>query len=149
MNTNLNFFVYGTLKPGEVNHWVCAPYIATIQPAIVSGRLYHLPFGYPAVTIEEDGIVQGYLCSFTASKIVSILDEFEQHDPQTFEHLAPGRAFAANQYSRKLLTIFTPKRSRLGYAWGYVMTREQIRCLSGQWVPGGIWSSRSHPSITL
>lgn len=146
MDINLDFFVYGTLKPGEANHWVCAPYIANIQAAIALGRLYRLPFGYPAMTTEEEGIVQGYLCSFTEPQIVSILDEFEQHDPHQFEQVAPGQIFDANQYCRKLLTLYTPKRSPLGCAWGYVMTHEQIRRLSGQLVPEGNWNSQHNVS---
>lgn len=149
VDANLNFFVYGTLKPGEVNHWVCASYITAIQPAIVAGRLYHLPLGYPAITTVEEGIVHGYLCSFDDPQVVSILDEFEQHDPQALERVAPGQSLDAYQYSREVLALFTPKRSPLGSAWGYVMTCEQIRCLRGNLVPEGNWHSNYKPSDDL
>ncbi|MDX2243783.1 MAG: gamma-glutamylcyclotransferase family protein [Leptolyngbyaceae cyanobacterium bins.302] len=139
-SANLNVFVYGTLKPGEVNYRICAPYVVAAQAAIVTGRVYHLPFGYPAMTIEEEGVVHGVLLSFASSEILAILDEFEQHDPATFEQLAPEQSLNENQYHRVLLKPFTPKQSPLGVAWGYVMNRQQIRCLQGQIVPGGRWS---------
>jgi len=135
----IRIFTYGTLKPGEINHRVCALDVVEAQPAIAIGRVYHLPFDYPAMTVEENGLVYGYLLTFTKAEILSKLDQFEQHDPQTFQRVAPGHTFAENQYNRQLLPIFTPKRVPLEPAWGYVMTREQIRRLNGQPVLDGCW----------
>lgn len=138
----IRVFTYGTLKPGEVNHRVCAPDVVEAHPAIAIGRVYHLPFDYPAMTLEEPGVVHGYVLTFAIPGILAKLDQFEQHDQATFERVAPGHSFAANQYSRQLLSIFTPKQAPLEPAWGYVMTREQIHRLNGQLVPGGCWQGR-------
>ncbi len=138
----IHVFTYGTLKPGEINHQVCAADVVEAQPAIAIGRLYHLPFDYPAMTLEPDDIVQGYLLTFTSPEVLIRLDEFEQHDPEAFQRVAPGQCFAANQYQRQWLPILTPQRQPLVSAWGYVMTPEQISRLNGKLVPIGNWQGQ-------
>lgn len=138
----IRIFVYGTLQPGEVNHRVCAADVVEAQPAIAIGRVYHLPFDYPAMTPEEPGWVQGYLLTFSTTAILAKLDQFEQHDPDTFAEIAPGHSLATHQYSRQLITVFSPQHIRLKPAWGYVMTREQIHHLKGELVPDGCWEGR-------
>lgn len=141
MPTLTYVFVYGTLKPGEVNYSVCADSVVHVQPAIAQGRLYHLPFGYPAMTLGAAEIVQGFVLSFADPSILTILDEFEQHDHETFQQLAPEQFLAANQYQRVILETHTPKRSPLMHAWGYVMTLEQVVRLNGVRLATGCWSS--------
>jgi gamma-glutamylcyclotransferase (GGCT)/AIG2-like uncharacterized protein YtfP len=135
----IRVFTYGTLKPGEINHRVCAAHVVETQPAIAIGRLYHLPFDYPAMTLEEQGVVQGYVLTFSEPEILAALDDFEQHDPETFQQVAPGQSLTANQYSRLLLNVFTPDQIPLKPAWSYVMTRSQIQQLQGIPVPNGWW----------
>ncbi|MBD2327448.1 gamma-glutamylcyclotransferase [Alkalinema sp. FACHB-956] len=49
----INVFVYGTLKPGHAAYdRFCAGKTIAEVAAIVPGRLYHLPLGYPAMTLE-------------------------------------------------------------------------------------------------
>lgn len=133
----IRVFTYGTLKPGEINHRVCAADVVEVQPAIAIGRLYHLPFEYPAMTLEEKGIVQGYVLTFSQPEILAALDQFEQHDPETFQQVAPRQSLDDSQYSRLLLNVFTPHQTPLDPAWGYVMTRSQIEQLQGVPVPNG------------
>jgi gamma-glutamylcyclotransferase (GGCT)/AIG2-like uncharacterized protein YtfP len=52
----LTLFFYGTLKRGHVNHdRFCRGYLR-VEEATVRGRLYDLPFGYPALVVPEEDI---------------------------------------------------------------------------------------------
>jgi gamma-glutamylcyclotransferase (GGCT)/AIG2-like uncharacterized protein YtfP len=142
MTEHIQVFVYGTLKPGEVNYRICAPYVLKAQPAITIGQVYHLPFNYPAMTIATQGVVHGSLLSFADAEILSILDNFEQHDPATFRRIFPEYAVEAYQYSRKRIKTYTPRQTPLTDAWGYVMEFDQIHQLKGLLIPAGYWSQQ-------
>ncbi|MDD9266348.1 gamma-glutamylcyclotransferase [Paenibacillus sp. GCM10023248] len=45
-------FVYGTLLVGESNHAVAAPYVKSVQPGTVYGRLFDVG-AYPALVLAE------------------------------------------------------------------------------------------------
>ncbi|UBF27838.1 gamma-glutamylcyclotransferase [Kovacikia minuta CCNUW1] len=150
MNDRLNVFVYGTLKPGEVNDWLYAEHEVKACPAIVYGQLYALPLGYPAMTLSpppslspssSPPIVHGFLLTFASAGILPILDEFEQHDPEELKRHAPGQPPEQNQYERHLVEVFDPQHSPLGLAWSYTMTPKQIYRLGGVLVPDGKWNS--------
>lgn len=143
MTSITRVFVYGTLKPGEVNHKICEGYVVDSQPAIAQGKLYHLPFGYPAMTLTGTDAIHGFILSFVDVEILNILDEFEQHEPEVFTRFAPEQSLAANQYQRELIKVSIPKSSSVETAWGYVMTSEQIRRLSGIPVANGHWSQHN------
>lgn len=135
----IRVFVYGTLKPGAVNHWVCARQVLASQPAIAFGRLYSLPFGYPALT-PGDQPVQGFVLSFAPdSDILPLLDAFEQHDPQVFQRFAPGMAIHAYGYQRQQISVFNPQQQPIGQAWAYRMTTEQVERLGGVPIMSGQW----------
>lgn len=54
-----SIFVYGTLMKGFDNHEkFLSDYITEQKKGWMKGKLYHLPYGYPAV-IEGEGIVRG------------------------------------------------------------------------------------------
>jgi gamma-glutamylcyclotransferase (GGCT)/AIG2-like uncharacterized protein YtfP len=137
----LNVFVYGTLKPGEINDWVWAKETVTVCPAIAPGQLYALPFGYPAMVAGCAGSewVHGFLLSLTNPESLTRLDEFEQHDPDEFRHYAPGLLLHQHQYQRQPIETFEPNRNRLMTAWAYLMTAEQVRRLGGILLPDGLW----------
>ncbi|HEY9617489.1 MAG TPA: gamma-glutamylcyclotransferase family protein [Microcoleaceae cyanobacterium] len=124
-------FVYGTLQPGERNYRVCEVYVVASQPAIVQGSLYHLPFGYPALTLEGDRAIQGVLFSLAGPKALAILDEFEQHDPIALQQLVPNYPAAKLQYHRRSIAVMNLEQQVIGAAWAYVMTKEQIDRLGG------------------
>lgn len=136
----IRVFVYGTLKPGEANYRVCEPYVVGAHPAIAPGGLYQLPFDYPAMTLEDPGEVQGCLLTFTDPAILDILDEFEQHDPETFLRLMPDRDIAHHQYQRQRIPLLSLERSPTESAWAYIMTRHQVTQLNGVTIPTGQWS---------
>lgn len=48
-------FVYGTLMRGQANHARYCTDALTIEPAVATGRLYHLPTGFPAMVEADEG----------------------------------------------------------------------------------------------
>lgn len=131
----LSVFVYGTLMPGEIGYQqFCAGRVSQSQPAIAPGHLYHLPAGYPAMT-PGTGWVQGWVLQFSDSKILSVLDQYEDYDP--------NRAPSDNLYDRQQVAVLTPTQQPLGLAWIYLMRTESVRALAGQYLPSGRWRAAS------
>ncbi|MDY6796104.1 MAG: gamma-glutamylcyclotransferase family protein [Actinomycetota bacterium] len=61
---SLPIFVYGTLKPGEKLFHHISHAIKEVVPAVIPGRLYDTPFGYPLLVNpcgEEGSLVMGVL----------------------------------------------------------------------------------------
>jgi gamma-glutamylcyclotransferase (GGCT)/AIG2-like uncharacterized protein YtfP len=136
-------FAYGTLKPGEINYPICDRWVTNTQPAIASGLLYQLPFGYPAMVACADGIVHGVILSFADSAILQKLDEFEQHDLALFQRYFPNQSLEANQYQRQAIEVFKPIGRSFGSAWVYLMTSPQVQQIGGVLLPDGDWKSNS------
>jgi gamma-glutamylcyclotransferase (GGCT)/AIG2-like uncharacterized protein YtfP len=145
MEAGLRVFVYGSLKPGEINDWVYAGSTLEAQTAIAYGQLYALPLGYPAMTSGKS-LVYGYLLSFASLDILPILDQFEQHDLEALKRCAPEQSFEQSQYERRLIEVFKQNRSRLGFAWAYTMTTEQVSQLGGIRLTCGNWNSAKQRS---
>lgn len=130
----LKVFVYGTLKPGEVNYPAyCEGWVIRTEAAMVFGRLYDLPLGYPALT-AGDSPVYGYLLTFSDPDVLLRLDELESYDLSQPDEV--------NEYSRIWLDVFDLNHQPLGQAWGYRMQPAQIQALGGVLVPEGEWSGQ-------
>ncbi|URR35938.1 gamma-glutamylcyclotransferase [Thermosynechococcus sp. HN-54] len=132
--TTLRLFVYGTLKPGYQPHdKLCRPWLSAHQPALVKGRIYHLPMGYPGMTAEE-GWVQGELLIFNDSPatLLSRIDAFEGYSPSLAPHL--------NVYNRQEVPVYDLNHQPLGTAWAYIMSTEWVREANGEWLPEGVWN---------
>lgn len=134
----INIFVYGTLKPSEKNYAICASHVVVSQPALTDGRLYELPLGYPAMTLEA-GTVYGTVLSFANASILQILDAYERHDPEEFYTHAPHQCLEQNEYDRQSIAVYDQTRQCLGNAWSYLMTEAQIQRLGGILLPDGQW----------
>ncbi|MGF1487705.1 MAG: gamma-glutamylcyclotransferase [Prochloraceae cyanobacterium] len=128
----LKFFVYGTLKPGEINYNIyCKDLVIEEKLALAKGILYDLPLGYPAI-IEGEGWVKGYLLTFKDKSISNTLDALEDYQP--------GRSPLENEYYRKLITVYNPKQIQIGLAWGYFMTWEKVKKFKGIKNLSGCWN---------
>jgi gamma-glutamylcyclotransferase (GGCT)/AIG2-like uncharacterized protein YtfP len=125
-NVNIKIFVYGSLKPDEFNYFVCADRVVSVEAAIAYGSLFHLPLGYPAMTLGTVPI-QGYILTFTDAEILLLLDDFE------------------DEYERQLIDTFTLDAQFLTQAWAYLMSIAQINQLKGIPVLDGNWSHKKYP----
>lgn len=140
----IHLFVYGTLKPGERSFHLCARDMVAACTAIAQGQLYHLPLGYPAMTLAGEGIVQGVLLSFAEAQILERLDAYEQHDPVQVQRCNSAIVVADVEYQRNWIALADPQGIPLGHAWTYTMTPQQICSLGGQYLPQGIWLGQTH-----
>ena len=52
----LVFFVYGTLKRGHPNHERFCQGVLEVKEAMARGRLYVLPFGFPALVVPAQDV---------------------------------------------------------------------------------------------
>jgi gamma-glutamylcyclotransferase (GGCT)/AIG2-like uncharacterized protein YtfP len=131
MSNKLRIFVYGTLKPGEVNYQrYCAGKVIEEKSAMTFGNLFDLPLGYPAMTPGES-IVHGFLLTFTDSTILSVLDKLEDYNS--------NRIPEENEYYRQEIEIYDLDRKSLGLAWVYLMNFTQIQQLGGMIISSGCW----------
>ena len=129
---SLKVFVYGTLKPGEVNYKrYCAGQVVEEKRAIALGQLFDLPLGYPAMTPGESP-VQGFVLTFTDPTLLSLLDKLEDYEPQ--------RALEENEYYRQQIETYDFEGQTLGLAWAYLMTSEQVQRFQGVPILSGWWS---------
>ncbi len=129
----LRVFVYGTLKPGQVNfERYCGGDRTTATPLLaqVRGKLFELSLGYPAMTLG-DTWVKGYLLELTNESILVALDGLEDYHPH--------RAEAQNEYQRKDVEVFEAEGRSLGLAWTYFMTPQKVEQYSGKWIASGEW----------
>ena len=52
----LTLFVYGTLKKGHSNHDHFCRGVLDVREATARGRLYDLPFGFPALVVPKEDV---------------------------------------------------------------------------------------------
>ena len=132
-------FVYGTLKPGEAAYRrYCQPQVVSAQPTLVQGDLFHLPQGYPALTVG-DRWIKGFRLQLQDDRAIAAIDEFEDYDP--------SRSATENLYVRQQWPIFSPVQHPWGTAWVYWMGRQRIHALGGVVVTSGNWSRQQWPSL--
>lgn len=127
----MRLFVYGTLKPGEINfEFYCGGKVTEMIPASTQGHLYALPVGYPAMT-TGDGNVSGFLFKLEDETVLSDIDELEDYHP--------NRPSTENLYEREWLTLYDHSGEVLGEAWGYRMAFWRVQQLGGVFLPSGCW----------
>lgn len=133
----LQVFVYGTLKPGySAYEQLCRSTVVRATAAQARGQLYHLPLGYPAMTLGNDW-VQGYLLGFSTLDLLPTLDDYEDYDPR--------QSGANNLYNRELIEVFTPTTPEqsqhilLTRAWVYLMDLKRVNSIGGIYLPSGDW----------
>jgi len=82
---SLPFFVYGTLRPGEVNHDLfLRGRLCSEEPGRLAGALLYDGPGYPYAVEEAGGTVAGELLTPRAdayAELLAALDELEEYTP--------------------------------------------------------------------
>lgn len=122
-------FVYGTLLSGMSNHNRYCGDALTIEPAVTTGRLYHLPYGFPAMFDTPDGQVFGEVITFPdIVKSLERLDVLEGYSPS-----------GASHYVRVIKHVKVLKDCCIVPAWVYVYPKHKSRATfssvsSGRWV---------------
>ena len=150
----LNMFFYGTLKRGHANHdRFCRGYLR-VEEARTRGWLYDLPFGYPALVIDEEDVravgtadpasdaSEQRSLGLTGARLLDgprVSGElFAFSDPEErlpaldlLEGFDP--AGRSSLYRRVLIPVETSGGAGL-LAWAYAVERS-----SGVHLPGGRW----------
>lgn len=83
----LPVLVYGTLRRGMANHDRFCFDVLDVVPAWTTGRLYDLPYGFPAMVAAADGRVIGELLAFPDPAVaIRRLDQLEGFRPDGPRH---------------------------------------------------------------
>lgn len=136
METPAAFFVYGTLKRGQINHELLAPFALSIERGSVRGTLYDLG-DFPAL-VEGDADAWGEIVRVNRSalpRLVPVLDRLEDYQPEN-----P----AGSMYLRRVVDVRT-ESGRMERAFAYFYNHEHPALLplsslrfldDGEWVYG-------------
>lgn len=151
----LDVFVYGTLKRGQRNHERFCRGALAVREATVRGRLYDLPFGYPALVVPKEDVratgTGDYLLDARARSHSQTgpQKDFPDWDVVHGELLTfddPGKRLPALDalegfrpgergfYSRVLVPATLTEAGVAIEAWTYVADPT-----SGTYLPGGCW----------
>ena len=123
-----SFFVYGTLKRGQANYPLLAPYVRAAEPAAARGLLFdHGPF--PAM-VAGAGRVRGELLTLepadlaAALAVADLLEDYRADDP------------AGSMYLREIVEVETTGGARArAYTYFYNRDTGDLRPVpSGEWV---------------
>ena len=133
MNNFLQVFVYGTLKPAQVNYPAyCQGQVIEEKKVYTLGTLYYLSaVGYPAMTPGTTK-VYGYLLVFRDVSHIQYLDRLEGY--------LEGRSQEENEYQRELVKIYSRSDIFLGEVWGYLMRPHRIGLYQGVLVLDGYFN---------
>jgi gamma-glutamylcyclotransferase (GGCT)/AIG2-like uncharacterized protein YtfP len=89
----------------------------TIEHAVTTGRLYHLPYGFPAMFDAPDGQVFGEVITFPdIEKTLKRLDRLEGYSPGGESH-----------YIRIEKTVTLRNSKKIVPAWGYAYPKDRLR----------------------
>lgn len=126
----IKVFVYGTLMQGFCNHWLIKDHIKDIKVGQVSAKLYHLPEGYPAITLGE-GIVAGELLTLDKPNEALIkLDELEYYHEECSDH---------NLYERVEVMVTTGSGTERAYCYVWPEKNRHYLTTAAIFVPEGDW----------
>ncbi|AZM89071.1 MULTISPECIES: gamma-glutamylcyclotransferase family protein [Streptomyces] len=134
----LPFFVYGTLRPGEVNHDLFLKgRTAAEEPArLPDAALYEGP-GYPYAVDRPGSAIAGELITAAPGEYAELLVALDLLE----EYAGPGRP--GNVYDRVAREAVRPDGGRVR-AWVYLAAAPLARRLAqtGTEIPGGDWLRR-------
>ena len=137
----LPFFVYGTLRPGEVNHAVhLSGRTLTEEPARLTGAVLYDGPGYPYAVEAPGGPIYGDLVTVApeyyaaALTELDLLEEYRADDPDS-------------RYLRVAREVVRERGSQVVRAWVYLTgprLADRLRA-TGDLIPGGDWLTRHRP----
>jgi len=77
---DMTIFVYGSLMSKQFNHRFCKR-AKSIEEAIICGKLYHLPPGYPALQVPDESV----LMTGTKEVFADAQDQYRENNDMDFE----------------------------------------------------------------
>ncbi|MFC4504869.1 MULTISPECIES: gamma-glutamylcyclotransferase family protein [Streptomyces] len=134
---HLPFFVYGTLRPGEVNHDLfLLGRTLNEEPALFPGAVLYDGPGYPYALEEPAGRVAGELVTARPEAYAGLLTELDR-----LEEYRPGDP--RNLYERVVREVMVGNGDRRA-AWVYVAAPAVAARLRsrGRRIEGGDWRAR-------
>ncbi len=127
----LPVFVYGTLRRGFANHDRFCFDVLEVVPAWTTGRLYDLPYGFPAMVPADDGRVIGELLTFP-DPVVAL---------HRLDRLEGFRLDGPRHYDRIVAEVNPGVGGKVIRAWCYVYSEARVRRLASSIVADGDWAS--------
>ncbi|MCB5164835.1 gamma-glutamylcyclotransferase [Streptomyces bambusae] len=138
----LPFFVYGTLRPGEVNHdlFLRGRTTAEVPARLPGAALYDGP-GYPYAVARDGSEIVGELVTPAAGRYPELLAELDRLE----EYHGPDRP--GNVYDRVACRVRLTDGTGAD-AWVYLAAPTLAARLtaSGTPIPTGDWLDREHPA---
>ena len=134
----LPFFVYGTLRPGEVNHGLfLRGRVRCEEPGRLADALLYDGPGYPYAVEETGGVVTGVLVTPLAdvyAELLVVLDELEEYRPGD----------PRNLYERVTREVIRTADGTSARAWVYVAAAPVAARLRarGELIESGDWLTR-------
>ena len=123
-------FVYGTLLSGMDNFHLIEPHAARVVAGEVTGELYHLEYGYPALVLGAGGRVQGEAVRVAdMAAALPVLDHLEGYH---------GPGDAGNLYDRVVCRVKLAGGETVE-AFTYVWAHPGELDMIGKRVPAGCW----------
>ncbi|MGL4737693.1 MAG: gamma-glutamylcyclotransferase family protein [Cellulosilyticaceae bacterium] len=121
-------FVYGSLMSGFWNYdKVLKNRVRKVEKASVSGELYHLPAGYPAV-VEGRQRVEGEVITISQEKLLKSLDLLEGYMGEGEDNL----------YERRKKTVVL-EDGTIEECWVYLYVDQKLARKEGRLIPHGNW----------
>ncbi|MEV5434651.1 gamma-glutamylcyclotransferase family protein [Streptomyces sp. NPDC052682] len=134
----LPFFVYGTLRPGEVNHDLfLRGRTRAEEPGRLRGAVLYAGPGYPYAVEEPGGVVAGELVTALPEVYGELLAELDR-----LEEYTPGSP--RNLYERVAREVVRDADGTAVRAWVYVAAPAVAARLRsrGKRIEGGDWRAR-------
>ncbi|MEU4143748.1 gamma-glutamylcyclotransferase family protein [Streptomyces parvulus] len=136
--TRLPFFVYGTLRPGGVNHGLfLRGRTRAEEPAFLRGALLYPGPGYPYAVEAPGGTVRGEVVTARPEEYEALLAELDR-----LEEYVPGDP--RNLYDRVARTVVRATDGTTLRAWVYVAApavAARLRATAAP-LPDGTWPVR-------
>lgn len=151
----VSLFVYGTLKRGQRNHEHFCRGVLAAGEATVRGRLYDLPYGFPALVVPKEDVratgTTDYLADAekqhsTGARPREAYPDWDMvygellafDDPEerlpALDGLEGFRPGEESFYERVLVPATLTQTGATVLAWAYV-----IESANGVYLPGGRW----------
>lgn len=151
----LTLFVYGTLKRGHSNHDRFCRDVLDVREATARGRLYELPFGFPALVVPQEDVWAVGTADYPADARTSgrSAAPFPQKqlewdvihgelltfdDPEerllSMDGLEGYRPGFPSLYRRVLIPAAPSRAEQTVLAWAYA-----VESAAGLHLPGGRW----------